>query len=422
VSDDEANERFSVDRRAPFFELARTRTDANGEFAFAALPEDELELELRPGERAAPLHEEPIARGARHVDLVVPAATGSGVVLAGRVHARGGGAVQAFVLGACPERTDDRVGARASRASVRGAGGDASFRVALGASGDWLVVVSAPGFAPWTKRLAGLEPGVHALDVELAPERTLLVRVVDRRGAPVPYATIAIEDADGTPLSVAVRSHERRSALVAGPGGDARLEGLPASLVRLAVTTPLSSEAQEFELDLAAGDVVDETLTLAAHDVALARRAVALALVAVEGDDSALRFGPPHEGDPEWNGHLRVAAYDAAGARVLSFQGTLDGDRLRADPVRRALWTVSGADGEIENAWLQELRPNWGAAFGRDFFPATFPLDALPIPAAATVLTVELDHAETLRLEIPAGAGDGAQPIDVTAEVALRER
>lgn len=407
--DSDELERFGLGHSHEIFDLARAKTDERGEFLLPELARAELVLEVRPGERAAPLYAERVARDATEVELLVRAASRSGVALLGSVRSRSGDVPAGAVVSAVPQDTD----ARASRVAAQVA--DGRFRLALDAAGDWIVSVHASGCAPWTRWLRGLQVGAHELDVELEPERSVMVQVVDPRGRPVSYATLALTDDRERPLTVALRSGERRSALQVGPRGEAHLAGLPAGRVRVHVTTPLLREAQTFELDLTREANAPETLVLAGHDVELARRWLALRVVA--GERSEMRLGAPDEHAADWDGHLRLTVRDAAGRAQLSLAGTLEEGRLRSDPNRQVLYLIGGEGSALDNAWLQELRPNWGAPFGRDFFPAPAALDALPIPAASSVVELELETGELLTLELPAHAADGARTLALTVEV-----
>ncbi|MCC6408398.1 MAG: sigma-70 family RNA polymerase sigma factor [Planctomycetes bacterium] len=411
-------ERFAVGHQNELFELARTRANADGEFRFPELARVDLELEIRATERAAPAHAESVSRTATHVDVRLRSDRASGVTLAGRVHARGSAElVSGFVVSALPSDTAERT----SRVTVRGAAGDDRFELALGAEGEWLVHVRAPGYAPWERLLPDLEPGLRVLDVELLPERSVDVRVVDRRGRPVPYATLAVADVDERPLAISLHAGERRSAVQVGPRGEARLVGLPAGEVRIHVSTPLVRDATTFELDLSRSDVGAQTFVLDGHDTELVRRWLALTVVASADETSRLRVGPPDDNAPDWNGRVRVTVRDAAGQVQLALSGTLEDGRLRSDANRLALYVQDGEDGAVDNGWLQELRPNWGAPFGREFFPSAAPFDALPIPAADAVLELELD-GEVLTLALPLHAADGARVVAVTAEAASLAR
>lgn len=413
-------ESFGVGHQHEHFDLARTQTDSHGEFRFAELACEELVLEVRPAERAAPELTELVGAHRTEVELVLRADDASGVALAGQVRAARGKELAQATVTALPNDTETRT-SRVTTTIEPGTGASrGEFRLSLGAAGDWLVHVEAPGHAPWTRLLRGLDVGVHALDVELEPERSLNVHVVDPRGRPVTYATLAIVDEDDTPIAVRVRAAERRSAIQLGPRGEARLDGLPARRVRLAVSTPPIREPRVFEIDLARESDVEETLVLEGHDVELARRWLALALVS--GERAELRLGPADEFAEPWSGHVRVTAFDAAGVVQLAFAGTLEDGRLRSDPNRQVLYLHAGEGGAIDRGWLQELRPNWGAPFGREFFPAPQALDALPIPAATTTLVIEPSESETLRLEIPADAADGATTLSATATIVSKER
>ncbi|MCK6446413.1 MAG: sigma-70 family RNA polymerase sigma factor [Planctomycetes bacterium] len=413
-------ERFGVGHQHEYFDLARTKTDSNGEFRFTELAREEVVLEVRSAERAAPELNELVGAHRTDIELVLRADDASGVVLAGKLRAARGAELAGATITALPNDTETRT-SRVTTTIEPGTGTSrGEFRLALGAAGDWLVHVEAPGHAPWTRLLRGLDVGVHALDVELEPERSLRVRVVDPRGRPVTYATLVIVDEDDSPLAVRVRASERRSAIQLGPRGEARLDGLPARRVRLAVSTPVIREPQVFEVDLARETSVEETLVLEGHDVELARRWLALSLV--NGERTELRLGPTDEFAEPWSGHVRITAFDAGGRVQLAFSGTLEGGRMRSDPNRQVLYLHTGEAGAIDHGWLQELRPNWGAPFGREFFPAPQALDALPIPAATTTLVIEPTGAEALRLEIPPDAADGATTLAATATIVSNAR
>ncbi|MCE9594336.1 MAG: sigma-70 family RNA polymerase sigma factor [Planctomycetes bacterium] len=410
-------EDFGFGHQHAFFELARTRADANGEFRFDALTREDVELEVLPAERAAPILAQVVPRGAERADLVLRSTRAGGVTLVGRVTARiGGTALEDFTVSALPSDTPER----SSRVTTHATRSDGRFRLELDSSGDWIVTASAPGCASESRVLLGVESGVRTLVFELARARTLDVRVVDARGRPVPYATLAISDDEDRPVAVALAAHERRSALQVGPRGEARLVDVPADRIHVDVTTPFLREATRFELELAQDASESRTLVLEQHDVELPRRRLAFAVVAAEGETSALQLGAPPSDAKAWTGHVALGVRDAAGRVQLSFAGWFENGRLRSDANRQALYVVDGELGAVDNAWTQELRPNWGAAFGRDFFGATSPCDALPIPASGAAVELELEGGEVLRLDLP--DDDGSRAVAVFAALATPTR
>ncbi len=393
-------ESFGLGWHNDLCELARTTTKSDGSFSFGAIARSELELEVCETDVSPPIHIEAIDANSTQVDIRIDAPHGS-VRLAGKVHdGWNGEAPREFTVTAMP----DDVEARTSRVSQHVVDGSGRFALDLGRRGDWLLCVSSPGYASLALPMPHVKSEHEPLDLALYPERDFAVRVVDRHGTPVPFATIAIADRDEQPLPVAVRDREWRSAVQVGARGDATLRGLPATLVRLHVTTPFVREPHDFEFELRTPIAGVQELQLAEVEVDAPRRALSLELLeAADANGARLELDGAEPDHPTaFEGHVRFRVLDVLDRAVLSFAGTVEDGRLRSDPNRRVLYVLTSEGGGVHYAWMQELRANWGAAFGRDFFPTGDVLRALPIVAGECRVEVEFDGREPLSLTIPA--------------------
>ncbi len=114
---------------------------------------------------------------------------------------------------------------------------------------EYEIEAGQPGYAAVELEAAEYGTGLHRATLELLPERSLQVRVVDASGAAVPQASLAIY-VDGRSLAIRTGSGGAQSPVHADADGRAWLHGLPARSVTLRGWT--ESASTELVVDLSA--------------------------------------------------------------------------------------------------------------------------------------------------------------------------
>lgn len=112
------------------------------------------------------------------------------------------------------------------------------------------VSISAEGYARHELPESEFAFGEHRIDVMLAPERTLEIKVVDETGEIYPYGDLRVLDRLGAELSIGTEKQWSNSERLRD--GTAVLPGLPAELVTLEVSVGAQQESNvhEFPIDL----------------------------------------------------------------------------------------------------------------------------------------------------------------------------
>ena len=191
------------------------------------------------------------------------------------------------------------------------------------------------------------------------------------------------------PIPVSIEKNKARSVALVGPLGEAHLCDLPAGRVRIDVFTPLVREPTTFEFELAVPLEGEQLLALGDLEADRETRPIGLRLDEAEASGEPRLLADGEESASTYEGDASVRVLDEDKRRVLlSFEGTFENGTFRLAPNRRSLHLSFDESGSPTGAWQQEVRSNWGAPHGREFFPQVEPLSALPFPRTGCWLEI----------------------------------
>ena len=240
----------------------RTHTDAAGCFRFDALYDGQFELSVVFEHEGIERRQAwSLRSGGEELELVLDPGNCEDLVFEGRVSdALTGAPVRDFSLVVLAQRAGVQGNAGTfNSAPRRFRSEDGRFRLGGIAPMASSLFVSAPGYRDQGFPPVPRAPGRHAVDVALTPIRSVALRVVDSKGAPVHGARLRAFDADGQSLWLPVGSGGNSSSFPTDAAGEAILQNLPASHIRIDVHLPQDRRKrlpedgptlQSFELDL----------------------------------------------------------------------------------------------------------------------------------------------------------------------------
>ncbi|MEZ5978848.1 MAG: carboxypeptidase-like regulatory domain-containing protein [Planctomycetota bacterium] len=375
------------------------RTDAEGRFRFERLTRGRFTLSVSPPGDGRSVEVETVT-GAVLEDIVVDEEALAKVVLFGVVRdAITGEPVPSF-------RVIPFVGEHGSHNDFEDESG--AFELSGLPSGELMIDVQAEGYATRRLERRPFAVGRHRIDVELAPERTLLVRVVDSAGKPVGRADLVATGEEGDQLMLETGAGSRSSRVYA-EGGTIALQGLPAERVTFTATN-----------DLGEGTATVDLRSEREHEVTIELggppeppRTVALEILAfvVDADESVADFAPfvaegmtevpeslrnlPGHATPTTDVELRFLLSDGTVAGTIAFvrhDEPFDDERVHYAP---GWFEVRIGFGRVESV----QRATVAAAMSTDV-PAedltvevvtdgatrTFALDLADVPEGASVL------------------------------------
>ena len=207
-----------------FDEAVGAETDEEGAFSFRGLSEGAYEIRARAKDPDLGLPPACVVAqaGDGELSIVLGAGLERYATLAGTVRESGTGRP---IAGARVAAGLVRGGAFRSEDSFTGEDGRYFLR---GCPAEPLeVFVDAPGCAYLRLDAGPYPPGEHALDLEVLPERTLRLLVVDSSGTPVAGVYVSAADASGKPILL----RNGDDVLVTDLAGRVDLRGLPAAEV-----------------------------------------------------------------------------------------------------------------------------------------------------------------------------------------------
>lgn len=223
--------------------LQRARSGPDGRFEVAGLAEEPIEIEFTLAGLDAPRYRI-VSREEREV-LLQPRSDPASARVTGRLIAGESG----LPLGAddAPTlRALESAGAmRRCAAEIRA---DGTFELPLPARGAWTLEFRARGRVPRFEGLL-LEGDLERGDIALHGARALHLRVVDRLGAPLDGARLAVEELEGGPVPMPFGKWTYGNLVTLGTGGDAFLHDLPACPLRLRVWSPGARASYEERVD-----------------------------------------------------------------------------------------------------------------------------------------------------------------------------
>jgi hypothetical protein len=229
-----------------FLAQDEVRTDEGGRFRFEHLYAGVFEI-------SAPLPDEPERRqrwlarsGTEDVELRFDAAAVDDVILEVSVQDAVSGLplqqVQVIVLGYHPDGSPYN-SERKLLDSKRGV-----FRIAGLRPGKVGLVVEAPGFAMASVPVEERSAGVHWVAVELAPTRTIRLRLLDLAGAPLVSARVGLAWR-GKSFWLVTPEGGRTALLNTGEDGEVVLRDIPGDLLEAEIYMPGVTEAIKLPLD-----------------------------------------------------------------------------------------------------------------------------------------------------------------------------
>lgn len=223
-------------------DLSETETDEKGVFRFDRLYDGEFRVRaLSPLDPLVNV-ETTVRSGAEDLELVLDPALMRKVVLRGNVRDKlTGEPIPKFKV------TPYTGNFGYNRAFDNPAG---EYEVVGLPEGPIRVSVSAEGYARYQQPTSDFAFGEHRIDVMLAPERTLEIKVVDETGEVHPYGDLRVLDHLGAELPIGTERQWSNSGRLTD--GTAVLPGLPAELVTLEVSVGAQQESNvhEFPIDL----------------------------------------------------------------------------------------------------------------------------------------------------------------------------
>ncbi|MCB9898685.1 MAG: carboxypeptidase regulatory-like domain-containing protein [Planctomycetes bacterium] len=224
------------------FGLESAVTDGDGRFAFAQLNAGGYRLEAVHPDDPTLRRSFRVSAGEHDLELVLDPLALSGVTLEGTVRdAQTDRPVAHFDVTPHRHLPDDTFSGEAVH--VDDACGH--FLLTGLAAGELIVMVTAPGYRPWTRPLARYDDGRNAFDVALVPERSLALRVVDEHGAPVARARVSCLDAQGARLWVQFGAGASAQSLRTDARGEVDVHGLPASTITVIASPADRADARE---------------------------------------------------------------------------------------------------------------------------------------------------------------------------------
>jgi hypothetical protein len=241
--------------------------------------------------------------------------------------------------------------------------------------GDYELEYRLDGFARRKTERIPYSAGSIRQDMELVPERRVVISVIDVLGRPLENAAVAAKDKHGDALSIPIGRGGLRNYITTNTDGKAVLESMPGERISLFVSLAADIEGEKLELDLSGPHPHEYSIQLK---------------------------GQAH---PEYQ-LILVQLQDASGAMIQpdSFTGQtifLSSADLQAYPVDQKQFLSR------DGAW-------WTRSHERER-ETRRPTAFLRVPASGGTLKVVVDgHSPTLR-EIPAlvGKRDGAQKVKI---------
>ena len=223
--------------------LNQVVADAAGRFVFEDLGSGAFDVQaLRAGIVFA---EGQVAPGANEV-MLHASDSAPELRLVGKIRdARSGALVKGALI--CIERRRGKFDERVDLNGKRLQGSD--FDLAGRRAGEWLIHVSAEGYAPYSSFAYEFGPGTHHVDLELEPSRDVTLILSDVREAPAAHAWVSaireVRFEDGRPPEQVVCAVAHGDA-----NGVAVLRDVPATDLVLQVSAPYSLHEFPFELPL----------------------------------------------------------------------------------------------------------------------------------------------------------------------------
>lgn len=244
--------------------------DASGAFAFESLAAGEYVLWVEPLSRRQPPARVKVRAGARDVRVRLGEGLDGDVVFDCRVV---DAVTRLPIAGA-----DVSVRGPDARSIVRGASGrtgaDGRCELLGHSAGRWFVEARALDHAWLAERFVEYAPGRHAVEIALSPSCELDVELIDASGAPLADLEVCAVASDGAVHELLdFYGNSDGSIATTNIAGRARLNGLPAGPVRIAVGW---SRGAPKELPLGDGRIAAEgspELTLFRAELTLGKRA-----------------------------------------------------------------------------------------------------------------------------------------------------
>lgn len=224
-----------------FLGLGSALTDPDGRVEFGGLPHESLEVRVAAPGFAPAVLQAPAGAGEFAVTLEAVALDLPRLRLSARDRMSGAPVADCVVTARAVSSTGNL---------SRDVRFDAETELELPESGLWTLYARADGYAPTIRRWrAGDETQVELL---LAPERELSVRVRDLRGAPVHPARLIITDEHGAALATAISSTYWANYIEMPQDGTLVVRGLPAARVHVGVHSAQLTGVEPILVDLTA--------------------------------------------------------------------------------------------------------------------------------------------------------------------------
>jgi hypothetical protein len=228
--------------------------------------------------------------------------------------------------------------------------------------------------------------------VELAPQRSLDLRVVDARGEPVQHARLVFSSERGRALPTSIGDGYWNDTVIPAPDGSAHVAGLPAEVVKVEVRVPELAVDSSFTFDLRTPLEGERELRLPC-DLSSPRRTLVVVLPS---------------GAPEYDGTFHIDARDARDVLTASCAFELGADEI--EPLRPLRYLVQRYDdsGVLLSSSLQTLESD---SLVRDHGPqlvteAGLRAVSLRVPPGALSIRAWVDDFTAPAIEVPAAAAD----------------
>jgi protocatechuate 3,4-dioxygenase beta subunit len=270
---------------------------------------------------------------------------------------------------------------------------DGAFEYAGLAAATSFVAVHSDGYAPWSSRLRDLSSQWPVLAIELAPQRSLDLRVVDARGEPVQHARLVFSSERGRALPTLIDDGYWNDTVIAAPDGRAHIAGLPAEVVQVEVRVPELAVDSRFTFDLRAPLDGERELRVPC-DLSSPRRTLVLVLPS---------------GAPAPEGEFHIDVRDATETLVASGVFDVGSDEVKLLRPLRYLVQRFDDSGVLLSSSLQSLDSD---SLVRDHGPklineAGLPAVSLRVPLGALSISARLaDPVFATPISVTSGSAD----------------
>lgn len=355
--------------------LEKVRTDSEGRFVFAKLPQAALTVDvwLQRGSEAVETFELDSEESSVEWRVGATDVTRPPILLRVR-DAASGARIESCVISATPRGATLRYGTRVHRA--RATEGDIPWR-ALDV-GRWWLHVEAQGYAAQTSEIE-VSVAENIFEFELHRATECALSVVDAAGAPLAFATVRLQTADGGAVLASIGGDKLSDEVVLDGDGRARIAGLPAARLDLDVWSAWSDTPERVRVDLASPASREVVVTLARlHRADMTRSMSIFGLAAFEG----------HSVD--------VRVRDGVGAERFSMRGrVVEGTfepAVRSHALIVLRRTIDLAAAHPSDTWREPRRGAWFTPDGCELFGAG--IEALPLPAGRAEVSISIDGFE----------------------------